>query len=58
MVVEALATCARLNYENKQFKSLIIQLMSVQEQLVTQIEGGKVADSNEDPQDEAPSGSA
>lgn len=43
MVVDALATCARLNYENKQLRSLTTTLMEVQVELndrIKEIQGG------------------
>lgn len=51
MIIDALATCARLNYENKQLKALTSQLIEIQagiEALSTPIEGDDVADSDEE----------
>lgn len=52
MVVESLATCARLNYENKQLKALASKLMEVQEQIATTLtEGESVGSQEEGPDD-------
>ena len=38
MVVDALATCAQLNYENKQLRALADELVAVQEKLAKELD--------------------
>lgn len=48
MIVEALATCAQLNYENKHLKGMVQSLMEMNNNLMDDIQGGDTGFVSED----------